>query len=1290
MVRLREIPRTATFAWSPGSGLPLVATGTIAGAVDADFSNETQLELWDLQLGNPDQALELTPFASIGTDSRYISPAVVKAAQFHDIAWGRITGDHRRGIIAGALENGSLDLWNADALLTGESDAFMSRTKKHSGAIKSLQFNPFKSELLATAGAKGELFISDLNNVSNPFRLGNPALRAGFESVDWNKRIPHILVTGGNDGLVTVWDVKAKKESLSFNTAGGKAVSAVVWDPENATKLITATPDDTVIQVWDLRNAHAPERTLKAHNQGVLSLSWCRQDSDLLLSCGKDNRTICWNPQTGKDYGEFSVVTNWTFQTRWNPHNPNLLATASFDGKISVQSIQSVKLSTSQTASSQDQTINEEDFFAKAQFEPRGAGFSLPKPPKWLERPVGASFGFGGKVVSLSLADAKARRSKITISSFAVDSGVGTATQGFEKALNEGDLASICESRIADAKTEEERADWKVIETLLSENPRKQLVDYLGISGNMGEAAGSLAKLGLGEDNPEDSSPSPNFDSQVNGSIREKDKRLSSFFDDNADESFLSDLASTKGAKRNNPFQIYTGKESDSDKRITRALLLGEFEAALDVCLKEERMSDAFMVAICGGQKCIDKAQAAYFTKKAKGPNYLRVLASVVGKNLWDVVYNADLANWKEVMAALCTYASPSEFPDLCDTLGDRLVQDVKESSGNASARKDASFCYLAGSKLEKVVAIWIEELQENEQSGLNSAAADSTFSVHARSLQDFIEKVTIFRKVTNFQDKDKELPSGWKLAPLYDKYTEYADVVAAHGHLNVAEKYLDLVPAEYPAAEVARNRVKQASRKQAPQVVNRQSATATRTAQRPQAAAPYQAVAPPAISNPYAPTTSTPAPTYAPISSIPTPNPYAPAAAGSNTYAPSGYQQPQQPTGSLPPPPQNFGAGYSAGHHYGAQPPPRSFNASPSIPPPSKATNIPNWNDTPVVTKPPTSRRSTPSIGPAITSPFPGQPGVGSPPPQPGAPFGAQQRATPPPIPPPPKGPAPPPRMTSPSAGGPPQSFQHGDRPSSATANAYSPQQPNLPSHFGATPSIPVIPRGSSPYSAQPSGPPPSNRYAPSPAQGNPTPVRQSVPPPPQGGSRPGVPPSQYAPPQSQFSPSTQQGGPPNLYAPSMQPPQSRQPPPQGPPQGISQDSRPGTGQSQKPRTPAPAAAKYPPGDRSHIANEARPIYEILSADMHRVKSQAPSSFKAQVIDTEKRLNILFDHLNNDDLLKPETIQNVLQLAGAIQARDYATAQAIHLDVLTNKTDECGQWMVGIKRLIAMSKVTP
>lgn len=70
MVRLREIPRTAAFTWSPGAAKPLLATGTRAGAVDADFSDETQLELWDLNLDDEEQGLELQPIASITTESR--------------------------------------------------------------------------------------------------------------------------------------------------------------------------------------------------------------------------------------------------------------------------------------------------------------------------------------------------------------------------------------------------------------------------------------------------------------------------------------------------------------------------------------------------------------------------------------------------------------------------------------------------------------------------------------------------------------------------------------------------------------------------------------------------------------------------------------------------------------------------------------------------------------------------------------------------------------------------------------------------------------------------------------------------------------------------------------------------------------------------------------------------------------------------------------------------------------------------------------------------------------------
>jgi len=37
--------------------------------------------------------------------------------RFHDIAWTNRGSEGSRGIIAGALENGSLDLWDASKLL---------------------------------------------------------------------------------------------------------------------------------------------------------------------------------------------------------------------------------------------------------------------------------------------------------------------------------------------------------------------------------------------------------------------------------------------------------------------------------------------------------------------------------------------------------------------------------------------------------------------------------------------------------------------------------------------------------------------------------------------------------------------------------------------------------------------------------------------------------------------------------------------------------------------------------------------------------------------------------------------------------------------------------------------------------------------------------------------------------------------------------------------------------------------------------------------------------------------
>ncbi|KAH6656930.1 hypothetical protein BKA67DRAFT_553680 [Truncatella angustata] len=1282
MVRLREISRTAAFAWSPGAAKPLLVTGTRAGAVDADFSDETKLELWDLNLDNQDQGLELQPIASIVADSR-----------FYDIAWGPPTEDYAQGIIAGALENGALDLWDAEKLIQGSSDALIARTTKHTGAIKSLQFNPLRPQILATAGAKGELFIYDVNDPSNAFRLGNTAARSDdLECVAWNRKVSHILATGGSGGFVTVWDLKTKKASLTLNN-NRKAVSAIAWDPNNSTKLLTATPDDNAphILLWDLRNSNAPERTLQGHEQGVLSLSWCQQDADLLLSCGKDNRTLIWNPQTGERYGEFPEVTNWTFLTRFNPHNPNLSATAGFDGKITIQTLQNTNPAAVQASTQSN--LDGEDFFTQAQTQPQEATFSLTAAPKWFEKPVGASFGFGGKLIIFKPNTAQPglkRSSKVTIEQFTVDSDIGSGTEKFEESLKGGNLAGICESHKEQAKTEEEKAEWSVIETLLADNPRKQIVDYLGFSQVEEEKTtnGAVEESETKEPKSEVEADKP---APKKG---HKKNRLSMFFSEGAEnegDDFLAELSATKGAKTDNPFHLFAEGDTSVEKSITKALMLGHFEKATAICLKEERMADAFMIANCGGKELVDKVQSAYLTQKVGMPSYLRLLSSVIVKNLWDVVYNADLADWKETMVTLCTYASPEEFSDLCEALGDRIFE--------SGSRQDASFCYLVGRKLEKVVSIWISELDEAEKAGL-AEGNDSSYSIHAKTLQQFIEKVSIFREVTKFQDAETGLGSDWKLASLYDKYLEYADIVAGHGHLAVAQKYLNLLPSTYPAADIARNRLNLATQKKAQQpTVN------TRAATRQAANFGYQATAQPAstplnsyvspaaqthAANPYAaPQAPTP---YAapqapnPYSAPQVSNLYAPSQPAASPYAPSGYQPSPalQPSGYAPsgyaPPVQNFGV-----------PPPQNLSAPPRAGTPSHNPVIKKdqgqWNDIPFVTKAQPARR-TPAPA-AITQPF-GAQGTQAGPPQ--SPAGPPRGVGTPPPPPPKAGSVGPPhaRVMSP-LGGPPQAGQFAPppRPGSAAANAYAPHPSSqaAPGGLGMPPPMGnVVPRTASPYGAPPAAAPPSSRYAPSPvAHVSQPPQQPGIGPPP--GNRP-PPPNPYAP--SQAMPAQS----PYAASPYAAAPQQQAPPPTGPPPmaGPPKAGPPRAAASPAPAPPQAAAspkAKHPAGDRSHVPASAQQLVDILSRDMQRVAGKAPQSFAPQVKDTQKRLGLLFDHLNNEELVKPDTIEQLTQLAHALEGKNFPEAQRLQLEIQTAKTDECGNWMVGIKRLISMSKAT-
>jgi len=58
--------------------------------------------------------------------------------------------------------------------------------------------------------------------------------------------------------------------------------------------------------IWDLRNPDYPVATFSdIHYNGILSVSWCLSDSNLVVSSAKDYRTVVVNFKTGEQILEF-------------------------------------------------------------------------------------------------------------------------------------------------------------------------------------------------------------------------------------------------------------------------------------------------------------------------------------------------------------------------------------------------------------------------------------------------------------------------------------------------------------------------------------------------------------------------------------------------------------------------------------------------------------------------------------------------------------------------------------------------------------------------------------------------------------------------------------------------------------------------------------------------------------------------------------------------------------------------------------------------------------------------
>ncbi|KAH8389025.1 hypothetical protein KR200_009704 [Drosophila serrata] len=785
-MKIKELQKTVNIAWSPAQQQQiLLAAGTAAQQFDSNASST--LEVYSPNFSDATYDLEL-------------KASVASQYKFQKLIWSPV-GPHPSGLIVGGCEAGQISIYSAAKLLAGNEEPLLARQDKHTGAVSGLDFNPFQTNLLASCASESEIYIWDLNNPAthmNPGAKTQPA--EDVKNVAWNRQVQHILASVFSSRCV-IWDLRKSQQIIKLSDSQSRVRwHAIEWHSEAATQVWLASEDDQapVVQLWDLRYATAPAKTYQIHERGVLGMSWCQQDNDLMVSCGKDNRIYCWNPNTkipeGEILSEVATTASWYSDVQFCPRNPALVASASLEGAVSIYSLHGGTHQLVQTSNKIADSFPGMDQFAQdpiPQQTTQVVYHDLSVAPKWMKRPCGVAFGFGGKLVSF---DGTSR--KVKVQQLTTEAALVERANALERSLADANYSEYCRQRADETADQHGRYIWYFIKANFELNPKEEMLNLLGY--NKDDIDSKFNKfIRETETNSQsdvdtlttristlthsDSSEVEGCDQSTNYSTDNSQTQ-----DGNAiiDSQNHNDFATPPRPQFKIPsgdrkldmlLPIYATKNltfADSDSLIAEAILTGNVEAAVELCLEAQRIPEALIIASTAGIETLTRTQTRYLLQQKSELSH--VISALVSRDWLDFVNRCTVDSWKEALVAALKH-SERKVVDICERLGDRLLS---ECASSVEYTRNAMLCYICAGSIDKLVTAWYQ-LKRLEQQ-------NAGYKPNTTELQDLAEVVMLMCKSLEQQGIAVDLAGRFA-----SFLTEYGGLLASQGALTAALQYI-------------------------------------------------------------------------------------------------------------------------------------------------------------------------------------------------------------------------------------------------------------------------------------------------------------------------------------------------------------------------------------------------------------------------------------------------------------------------------------------------------------------
>uniref|UniRef100_A0AAY4ENX0 Peroxin-7 n=1 Tax=Denticeps clupeoides TaxID=299321 RepID=A0AAY4ENX0_9TELE len=211
-----------------------------------------------------------------------------------------------------------------------------------------VEVSPFLPSLLACAASQhygiagsGTLFVLEQEEAGVSL-VTSFDWNDGLFDVTWSENNEHVLVTGGGDGTVQLWDTANPQGPLQVLKEHTQEVYSVDWSQTRAETLVVSGSWDHTAKVWDPERPHSLS-TLQGHEGVIYSTIWSPHIPGCFASASGDGTLRVWDMKAGVCRLVIPAHQAEILTCDWCKYDQNVVVTGSVDCSLCVWDLRNVR-----------------------------------------------------------------------------------------------------------------------------------------------------------------------------------------------------------------------------------------------------------------------------------------------------------------------------------------------------------------------------------------------------------------------------------------------------------------------------------------------------------------------------------------------------------------------------------------------------------------------------------------------------------------------------------------------------------------------------------------------------------------------------------------------------------------------------------------------------------------------------------------------------------------------------------------------------------------------------------